>query len=1455
MDFQDLLEHSYLKLSTKEHRKTFAQFFTPPAIASLMAAYILDNKECSKILDPANGLTIFGRALDEHLKLINHRSFDCHYQILNTLSYASWTDLSSRHASLNSRTSTRRSSLTSLFCNHTELHHILALSQVPLRVCLSGVSKESYVSAALAQSQPLNQTQASATNQAQDPNQAQSPDQAQSLNQSQTQEYVEQSKQRSHLKLQHETPCNEQVNAELSADYLTSHSDGKSTASFETKSTAGLAVLDSKSNAALETRSNDLLEENTVFNSSLDTRLAFNTLTLSSYQEVTKDNYLPLEWFTNSPRFSMPKLEHAKLEHSTYAQNSAQHAPSALIKLGVPSELSEQADAKKSLSTLPRMSQPMSLDSPDSTRVIHTASTPQSTDALHSTVKPHLSLDTPQMTSVNSLEISDKLRGAISNKQYTSSDLNSLSLILNQQYGAFAELGCSLSSSTHPISLQHSQHSQHMQHTQHTLSLSAQLSLEPVADAASHTGNAGDSFKAESASIISNDDRFTAESDGFTSNEASFTAKGDNSAERSVPSQTTHVVFQPIDSQAHTSFAMQSLRNNDLPAADTMLSRTEGTLLSHILRPVCSETENTLLQSNLAFYAVKDDNTTAILDSESLVEKVVSKSLTEKVQYTDLDTSATLDTSDTAEEILCISSVSDVPERKVHLVAYEIDPIIAEFASLSATQIPMRFVDVDFRLKDYLKSNFKDRYDGIICNPPYKTFKEFARKSHFITLIEERLDLKLSGTTNLYALFLLKSLSQLKPNGRCAYLIPYEFLNSSFGIKIKEQFLKQRNLAYVITFDVKGSVFDNATTTCGLFLFDNSQEQKQVEFITLHTIDEIEQLMIRLCPNLIASYPETHRSFQRYVSALSTNRNAEQAGLKKTHSLLDDLMLSLDRMCPLPSNVQQALALAPSLVSALPNPMLYSLLSQAQAMRNQTQPAKVSADMQSQTQTQQTALTSSVVAATVQNPQTLSANQISQENTPQHLSHVMNISHMGKENEVNQVSQNMEALQLSQNSAAAQISLNMDGAQQTYDGLLDEVQQTQDSLQDAQTEHVKSQAASTVDAPLLNELSKHQLKLYGHHEQHTQDNHQVEYGLHGLNNQTVQCALSEQTKPLKQDANYAQSEQQHLHSSIAQSYSTESSVQFNQGNVHSTQETIQSNQRKDLSSPNSLTLNGRIVPYSQLKAKQKWHVYYQSRKLTLQNSDSHLTSDSALTTFDQFIKVKRGLATGANEFFLFNRSKVAATKIPEQYFVKVIPRSNFIQRPIFTLQDFEQLEKQDAMVYLLNAPAQPDEPNLKKYLAYGESLEIHKRYLTRHRCPWYALERRQVAPILVSVFNRGSMQVVRNEAQIFNLTTFHSVFILQKDKTELIFAYLLTDLAKEIILQNRREYGGGLEKLEPLDINHAACINFNQMPYADEQDVLQLYRKYRQQILHTNPNFKEVSLLIEKMSAIFQHML
>lgn len=57
------VEKDYSKRISLEHRKKFAQFFTPFQLASLMADWLLGNQKLKTVLEPAFGLGVFTRAL------------------------------------------------------------------------------------------------------------------------------------------------------------------------------------------------------------------------------------------------------------------------------------------------------------------------------------------------------------------------------------------------------------------------------------------------------------------------------------------------------------------------------------------------------------------------------------------------------------------------------------------------------------------------------------------------------------------------------------------------------------------------------------------------------------------------------------------------------------------------------------------------------------------------------------------------------------------------------------------------------------------------------------------------------------------------------------------------------------------------------------------------------------------------------------------------------------------------------------------------------------------------------------------------------------------------------------------------------------------------------------------------------------------------------------------------
>jgi adenine-specific DNA-methyltransferase len=113
------------------------------------------------------------------------------------------------------------------------------------------------------------------------------------------------------------------------------------------------------------------------------------------------------------------------------------------------------------------------------------------------------------------------------------------------------------------------------------------------------------------------------------------------------------------------------------------------------------------------------------------------------------------------------------------------------------------------------------------------------------------------------------------------------------------------------------------------------------------------------------------------------------------------------------------------------------------------------------------------------------------------------------------------------------------------------------------------------------------------------------------------------------------------------------------------------------------------------------------------------------------------------------------------------------------------------------------------------------------------LEKRPPAPIWVSVFNRTGLRFVRNEANVSNLTTFHCVYpqtdLFSDVSTDLLFAYLLTNTARQIFEDNSREYGNGLQKFEPNDLNKGKILDLRRLPSDSKRKIESLYCKNTKQ--------------------------
>ena len=248
--------------------------------------------------------------------------------------------------------------------------------------------------------------------------------------------------------------------------------------------------------------------------------------------------------------------------------------------------------------------------------------------------------------------------------------------------------------------------------------------------------------------------------------------------------------------------------------------------------------------------------------------------------------------------------------------------------------------------------------------------------------------------------------------------------------------------------------------------------------------------------------------------------------------------------------------------------------------------------------------------------------------------------------------------------------------------------------------------------------------------------------------------------------------------------------------------------------------NSKMYKTEALDPEVKWKHYYQ---------EQFSLKFRQLVPFSNYAKTVRGIATGANDFFTFNVSKAIEFGIEEKYLLPCVCKCADVKGPLFTEKDFDLLKQADKKVFLLNASDTQD-PNVVAYLRKGEKEGVDKKYLTASRNPWYALEKRPPAPIWVSVFNRKGLRFVRNKANVSNLTTFHCVYpkkdLFSSISVDLLFAYLLTDIARLIFEDNSREYGNGLQKFEPNDLNKGMMVDLATLSDGQKNDIISCYEKH-----------------------------
>lgn len=238
----------------------------------------------------------------------------------------------------------------------------------------------------------------------------------------------------------------------------------------------------------------------------------------------------------------------------------------------------------------------------------------------------------------------------------------------------------------------------------------------------------------------------------------------------------------------------------------------------------------------------------------------------------------------------------------------------------------------------------------------------------------------------------------------------------------------------------------------------------------------------------------------------------------------------------------------------------------------------------------------------------------------------------------------------------------------------------------------------------------------------------------------------------------------------------------------------------------------KLIPRNELETNTKWSSLYTKGVQAV---------NRGVKIADLF-SIRRGLATGANDFFILTKECIAKYNLPLDFLKPILPSPRYIHCDEI-LTDQVGNPAIDHQLFLLDCNFTEEElrlkyPKLWRYLETGMPA-ISDRYLCRNRSPWYSQEQRQPAPLLCTYMGRSDSRSGRPFRIILN----HSkaiaanVYLMFYPKPPLAHALqqnpkllqaiwiVLNELPVSTLMDEGRVYGGGLQKIEPGELANVSA--------------------------------------------------
>jgi len=228
-----------------------------------------------------------------------------------------------------------------------------------------------------------------------------------------------------------------------------------------------------------------------------------------------------------------------------------------------------------------------------------------------------------------------------------------------------------------------------------------------------------------------------------------------------------------------------------------------------------------------------------------------------------------------------------------------------------------------------------------------------------------------------------------------------------------------------------------------------------------------------------------------------------------------------------------------------------------------------------------------------------------------------------------------------------------------------------------------------------------------------------------------------------------------------------------------------------------LSCGGQMIDRSKAAGTPRWSQFFvpPSRHLA-RPQNAHPDAPPRLVRFGSLVRVSRGIATGSNKFFVMTAGEAGSRGLAAFARPAVTSAKEVISSP-------GAIRVTPSHKVLIDLPRILDGHGSAtsaalKYISEGETIGVSKRYLCRHRRPWWRLGVGPTPRAVATYMARQAPVFALNPDGLILLNIAHGLYpriAMTDEELASLVAYL--NEVRQSYRGQGRTYHGGLEKFEP----------------------------------------------------------